>query len=63
MSRLCIDLCGHRARLILNGQTDGSATRVFLKREQGTWGVLTIGSSFNIATYQQLGIPESLWLH
>ncbi len=52
-----------RARLIVDEQTDGSATRVFLKREQGAWRVLTIGSSFSVATYQQFGIPQSLWLH
>jgi hypothetical protein len=33
---------------------------VFLKRQNGTWNGLTIGTSFPPEVYQQLGIPESI---
>lgn len=35
---------------------------VFLKRENGTWHGLTIGTAFAPDDYQQLGIPQDLWL-
>jgi hypothetical protein len=33
---------------------------VFLKKKDGNWTGLTIGSSFTVEDYQQLGIPNGL---
>jgi hypothetical protein len=42
--------------------TDGSTDPawVFLKRQNGAWTGLTIGTAFLPEDYQQLGIPDSL---
>ena len=44
---------------------DGTATDpvfVFLRRENGAWQGVIFGTAFDSETYQQLGIPQSLWL-
>jgi hypothetical protein len=33
----------------------------YLKRDEGAWTVLIIGSAFNPDELEQLGVPESLW--
>ncbi|HEX5692462.1 MAG TPA: hypothetical protein VFX76_20750 [Roseiflexaceae bacterium] len=44
-----------------DGSTDPAW--VFLKRENGAWTGLTIGTAFLPEDYQQLGIPKSLQLN
>ena len=44
---------------------DASATDaawVFLKKQNGTWTGLTLGTSFSPEDYKELGIPRSLWI-
>jgi hypothetical protein len=44
-----------------DGSTDPAW--VFLKRQDGTWTALTIGTAFLPEDYQQLGIPASLQIN
>ncbi len=45
--------------------TDASATDaawVFLKKKEGAWTGLTLGTAFSPQDYRELGIPRSLWI-
>lgn len=42
------------------GATD--AAWVFLKKQNGSWTGLTLGTSFSPEDYKELGIPRSLWI-
>lgn len=49
-----------RARVNPHDQTAGDPAWVFLKKSQGKWTGLTVGTSFETEDYQKLGIPKSL---
>jgi hypothetical protein len=42
------------------GQTD--AAWVFLKKTNGRWSGLTMGTDFSAEDYKQFGIPAALWI-
>ena len=51
-----------RARVVpSDGSTDPAW--VFLKRENGAWAGLTIGTAFLPEDYQELGLPRSLQIN
>jgi hypothetical protein len=43
-----------------SGATD--AAWVFLKKQNGSWTGLTLGTAFSPEDYRELGIPRSLWI-
>ena len=50
------------ARVKIEPQETGAADPawVFLKKKEGKWSGLTLGTSFTTEDYQQLGIPNAL---
>jgi hypothetical protein len=53
---------GDFARVKVAPENPGAADPawVFLKKKDGKWTGLTIGTSFTVEDYQQLGIPNAL---
>jgi hypothetical protein len=53
---------GNFARARVNPQDRGAADPawVFLKKDEGKWTGLTVGTFFEAEDYQKLGIPKSL---
>ena len=53
---------GDFARVRINPQDKPTADTawIFLKKTDGKWTGLTVGSSFTVEDYQQLGIPNAL---
>ena len=51
-----------RAKAAPRGASVTDAAWVFLKKQNGTWTGLTLGTSFGPEDYRELGIPRSLWI-
>ena len=49
-----------RARVVPENPPATDPAWVFLKKKDGKWTGLTIGTSFTVEDYQQLGIPNTL---
>ena len=49
-----------RVRVVPEDSKAADPAWVFLKKKDGTWTGLTLGSSFTTEDYQQLGIPNAL---
>jgi hypothetical protein len=51
-----------RAKAAPRGASVTDAAWVFLKKQNGSWTGLTLGTSFSPEDYRELGIPRSLWV-
>jgi hypothetical protein len=51
-----------RAKAAPRGASVTDAAWVFLKKQNGSWTGLTLGTSFSPEDYRELGIPRSLWI-
>ena len=53
---------GDFARVRINPEDKAAADTawIFLKKKDGKWTGLTVGTSFTVEDYQQLGIPNGL---
>ena len=49
-----------RAKVAPENSSAADPAWVFLKKKDGQWTGLTIGTSFTVEDYQQLGIPNAL---
>jgi hypothetical protein len=49
-----------RVKVVPENASAADPAWVFLKKKDGNWTGLTIGSSFTVEDYQQLGIPNGL---
>lgn len=49
-----------RAKVVPEDQGAADPAWVFLKKTDGKWTGLTLGTSFTVSDYQELGIPNAL---